>query len=288
MDSGLIFDIGVNNGDDSSYYLYRGYRVVGVEANPTLNEALKIRFEREIKDQKFILVEGAISLTPAPVRFYINDWIDEWSASNKDIAGRSGLPVTGVVVEGITIESLFEKYGVPFYLKSDIEGGDAVVLESLTKDTLPSYFSVEATCLDYLKKLYEFGYSKFKCIDQQDHNSPDTIPKFKDVKSVERIKRPLRRLFSSHPLFGTLFRWSGLSRYRQKRRFDEIVKSEPQFDKNGRWIFPRASSGPFAEASFGQWRSFEDVAKDYSAWKVGDFQNTSLSRDGWFDFHATL
>jgi hypothetical protein len=36
MNQALVFDIGLHNGDDTSYYLDLGYRVVGVEANPLL------------------------------------------------------------------------------------------------------------------------------------------------------------------------------------------------------------------------------------------------------------
>jgi len=32
----IIYDVGMNNGDDCEYYLTKGYRVVAVEANPAL------------------------------------------------------------------------------------------------------------------------------------------------------------------------------------------------------------------------------------------------------------
>lgn len=30
----LVIDVGMHNGDDTAYYLHRGYRVVAIEANP--------------------------------------------------------------------------------------------------------------------------------------------------------------------------------------------------------------------------------------------------------------
>ncbi len=36
MERDLVFDIGVNNGEDTAYYLRRGFRVVGVDANPDM------------------------------------------------------------------------------------------------------------------------------------------------------------------------------------------------------------------------------------------------------------
>ena len=38
MNSKLVYDIGMNDGTDSAYYLRRGYSVVAVEANPILAE----------------------------------------------------------------------------------------------------------------------------------------------------------------------------------------------------------------------------------------------------------
>lgn len=32
----LIFDIGANNGDDTAFYLKKGFRVVAIEADPAL------------------------------------------------------------------------------------------------------------------------------------------------------------------------------------------------------------------------------------------------------------
>jgi len=40
----LIYDVGMHNGDDTHYYLLKGAKVVGVEANPALHIALRDRF----------------------------------------------------------------------------------------------------------------------------------------------------------------------------------------------------------------------------------------------------
>ncbi len=32
----LVYDIGMNNGDDTAYYLSLGFRTVAIEANPEL------------------------------------------------------------------------------------------------------------------------------------------------------------------------------------------------------------------------------------------------------------
>ena len=43
MHTDLVFDIGMNNGDDTAYYLHRGFRVVAVEADPILCAAATTR-----------------------------------------------------------------------------------------------------------------------------------------------------------------------------------------------------------------------------------------------------
>jgi hypothetical protein len=45
---GLIYDLGMNNGDDTDYYLKRGFEVVAVEANPALCQVARDRFAEAI------------------------------------------------------------------------------------------------------------------------------------------------------------------------------------------------------------------------------------------------
>ena len=48
MDPKLVYDVGVHNGNDTAYYLHKGFRVVGVEANPVAAEQIRKRFPSEI------------------------------------------------------------------------------------------------------------------------------------------------------------------------------------------------------------------------------------------------
>ena len=42
----LIYDIGQHTGEDTAFYLGKGFRVVAVEANPTLAEATETPLPR--------------------------------------------------------------------------------------------------------------------------------------------------------------------------------------------------------------------------------------------------
>ena len=43
----LVYDVGMCRGEDTEFYLNRGYRVVGVEANPALVKSLREKFATE-------------------------------------------------------------------------------------------------------------------------------------------------------------------------------------------------------------------------------------------------
>jgi len=58
--SGLIFDIGAHQGDDTSVYLQLGYTVVSVEANPILVAGMKKRFSEAISSGQLIVLNYAI------------------------------------------------------------------------------------------------------------------------------------------------------------------------------------------------------------------------------------
>jgi hypothetical protein len=46
MNPKLIYDVGMHNGDDTAYYLRRGFRVIAIEPNPALVATAAERFRR--------------------------------------------------------------------------------------------------------------------------------------------------------------------------------------------------------------------------------------------------
>ena len=45
----LIYDVGMHQGEDTDYYLKKGFRVIAFEAEPNLVASCQKRFEVEIK-----------------------------------------------------------------------------------------------------------------------------------------------------------------------------------------------------------------------------------------------
>src|SRR5271156_4683019 len=53
----LIYDVGMNNGDDSAYYLRNCFDVVAIEAHPVLVEQARNRFAKEIDDGRLTILD---------------------------------------------------------------------------------------------------------------------------------------------------------------------------------------------------------------------------------------
>ena len=144
----VIFDIGADNGDDTAAYLVRGFNVVAVEANPALCLALRARFQHELQSGRLTLAEGAIAECPGEtITFYINSAESAWGTTVPRYADR-GEALAGTLqtisVQTLSFSSLVEEFGVPHYLKIDIEGADILCLHGLVgQPDVPSYVSIE-------------------------------------------------------------------------------------------------------------------------------------------------
>lgn len=179
MHNDLIYDVGLYNGDDTAYYLHKGYRVVAVEASPVLVEQANIRFSTEIKTGRLYIEPVGIGARYGRENFWINDARNDWNSFDKNFTTYHNDPMYlslchTITVPVVPITDLLAKYGVPYYLKSDIEGNDLYCLEGLDQSDLPAYVSVESHRLENLLRLYELGYRQFKLIHQSDgHNNTE-------------------------------------------------------------------------------------------------------------------
>jgi FkbM family methyltransferase len=177
MKTDLIFDVGLHSGEDTDFYLKKGFRVVAVEANPTLIEAAKKRFATELDNGSLIIVGKAISTAQDSVRFAINSREAEWGTISTAYAQRNqsaGTSNEWIEVPSIALGSVLREHGIPYYLKIDIEGADYLCIDALKefKDK-PRFISVELTLFtftdyfDMIANLWSLGYRKFKIINQE-------------------------------------------------------------------------------------------------------------------------
>jgi len=168
-DSRLIFDLGMNNGDDTDFYLRRGFDVVALEANPSLCEKARARFAPALAEGRLTVLNAAIWDRPGEATFHVNLDNDHWSSLDIGWAGRDASRCREIKVRCVTLAELSAEYGVPYYLKIDVEGVDKAVLEQLRgAERLPLYVSVEDCRFgpQYMEILAACGYDGFKLLDQ--------------------------------------------------------------------------------------------------------------------------
>lgn len=179
MRSDLIYDIGLHKGEDTEFYLRKGYSVVGVEADPDLVSGAKIRFRDAIARGRLQLIEGAVAPRPqgATVVFYANRGNSVWGTIEPEWVSRNerlGYPSDRKEVTRIDIAEVYRTRGIPFYLKVDIEGADHLVIEALQAfQERPQYISLESEKVDISRLrsemclLRNLGYGKFKIVQQE-------------------------------------------------------------------------------------------------------------------------
>jgi FkbM family methyltransferase len=180
MVQNLIYDVGLHKGEDSEYYLKKGFKVIAFEADPDLVNSCSRKFESEISNGSMIIIEGAIvdlnskSLKDGFVSFHKNTsksvWgtIDtEWDNRNKKLGAQSEL----IRVKAVNFLECLEKFGIPYYMKIDIEGLDHVCLEALKKfKEKPPFLSEKRSYLKLIKEiklLSSLGYNSFNVVQQQ-------------------------------------------------------------------------------------------------------------------------
>lgn len=162
----VIFDIGMHNGNDSEFYLRKGFSVVAIEANPVLAEQARQKLGVWIDCGRLNILNVGLSGESGVLPFYVNKVIDEWSSFDHDIASR-GHPVDMIEVQTITISDLVASYGVPYYAKIDIEGLDGLIVNGfINRENKPNYISYENPMPDIFEGLVDAGYKRFKCVSQ--------------------------------------------------------------------------------------------------------------------------
>jgi FkbM family methyltransferase len=180
----LIFDIGMHTGKDTLFYLKKGFKVVSVEANSDLIEKAKIKFSEEISNGLLTLVDKAISVdSDSEITFYVNKDKDDWGTIDPDWNRSMNNNYISKTVSTINLEDLIKKFGVPYYIKIDIEGADVLCLKSLLNiKEIPEYLSVElltpnnlsskkVNALEIISYLYVLGYRKFSIVDQSKNHT---------------------------------------------------------------------------------------------------------------------
>jgi FkbM family methyltransferase len=146
--------------------LAKGFKVVAVEASPLLVDLATVRFRDEIGKGLTIEAVG-LAETAGSATFYRNITNDHWSSFDRAWGTRLETEYEQLSVPCITPRELFERHGIPYYLKIDIEGHDHLVIDALREFAdRPKYVSIEEHETRYFHVLSGLGYRRFKLVDQ--------------------------------------------------------------------------------------------------------------------------
>lgn len=181
MGTKVIFDLGAHKGEDSDFYLLKGFRVIAIDASDTLCSEVLKRFQDHSKKSNFKILNYAVTENDnETITFYENTgnsvWgtiFDSWVARNNKMGTTSiEKSVRTIRLDTLIARELQEGETIE-YVKIDIEGADIMALKSLSNvKEKPRFVSLESEKIVWEKLIEEFdvlkqlGYSKFKIIDQ--------------------------------------------------------------------------------------------------------------------------
>ncbi|MFC0003528.1 FkbM family methyltransferase [Micromonospora siamensis] len=183
----LAFDVGAHVGDHIGCFRRLGARVVAVEPQPACSRALRTLYA---DDPRVTLVEAACGATAGRIPLAVNTANPTVSTAAPDFRqaaeGADGWRHerwdAQVEVEVVTLDALVDAYGVPAFVKIDVEGFEDAVLAGLSRP--PPVLSFEFTtiarpvayrCLDRLREL---GFDAFNVAlgDSRSLAFPDWVP----------------------------------------------------------------------------------------------------------------
>jgi FkbM family methyltransferase len=202
----LVFDIGANQGDRTEIFVQMGARVVAVEPQPALAARLRTIFRYSPVNIEAVGVGSSGGTLPLHVcsSSECSSFSEEFMESQSD--GDGSVRWVGTeIVPIVTADSLIDKYGLPAFVKIDVEGFEGEVLAGLTRAVPSLSFEVRpqdskedaVTCLEHVSRLcsYEFNMSLEESLTFQ-------LPAWGDGGSVVNA---LREVPQSHWRFGDVY-----------------------------------------------------------------------------------
>jgi FkbM family methyltransferase len=168
LDRQLIYDVGAHCGNDTAQYLTLGYRVLAIEADPGLCSDLHSRFSREIEAGNLTILNFGIAERDGQLPFYLCSANSEWNSFDPNWARKHGATSVETRITCRRFDSILTQYGIPRYLKVDIEGYDHLCVEALSSSDAPEYVSFESgpNSLAMVARLYDIGYRRFNLLNQ--------------------------------------------------------------------------------------------------------------------------
>jgi FkbM family methyltransferase len=167
----LVFDVGAHAGNRAAAFAQLGCRVIALEPQPDFAKLLRTLFKSSARVEVLELAvceragraELSISERTPTVTTIEREWRDRRSVE-PDFAGVRWN--RRVEVETTTLDRLIGKYGVPAFVKIDVEGSEPAVLDGLSSpvralsfEYLPRAADQVRSCLAQLERLGQYGFN---------------------------------------------------------------------------------------------------------------------------------
>lgn len=189
-----IYDFGMNQGEDTEYYLQKGFRVIAIDANPTACQRVSKRLSQDIESGNLVILNKAIGDSYGKLPFFVCNEEHARSTASLELVKHwtnEGETFSKIEVDFYSANDIISEYGSAHYVKVDIEGLDLVCISQIFKSgELPEYLSFEVDFKEIKKALMlcrSNGYTQFALINQAEVSSTEDVI-VRDDGSVERYK----------------------------------------------------------------------------------------------------